>query len=248
MPQHLSQAVHGSPGGLAGRLYAGQGYNERLTESSPPRNTPFGARVRENAPSPVGGVPALLGSRVNNTKETAFAQQQQEQHQGQQQQYQGEGSSSIPRVLEHASAFRGPTSQQVDDINSPPRVGLQRCSYGASASSSRESAGTGPTRNRKAMVDHSRNVGGMTLSHSLGALGCAGVSRSTAPAAGDTRDDGAPYLRSEIISPNSLLKASRRSPLAVRSRRYELHLLLVLLLVSFDRSTNPSSVQSTSPF
>lgn len=234
MLQQLSPAVHGSPRGLVGRLYAGQGFSERLTESSPPRNTPFGARVRENAPSPVGGVPALLRSHVDDMKEMAFAKQRQEPHQGQQHQYQGEGFSSIPRVLGYASASRGPTSQQVEDINSPPRVGLRRLSHGTSNSRLRESAEAGPTRDRKATVDHSPSVGGMALSHSLGALGCTGVSRSTTPAAGNTRDAGAPYLRSEIISPNSLLKASRsssrRSPLAVRSQRYELHLLPVLLL------------------
>lgn len=253
MLQQPSPAVHGSPGGLVGRLYAGQGYNERLTSSSPPRNTFFGPRVREeqyggeNAPSSVRGVSGLLRSRVNSAKERAFAQQQQQQqHQGQQQQYQEEGYSMIPRALEHASASRGPTSQRVDGINSPPRVALRRLSsdkvrpkashkYGASASGSRESPGTGPTRDRKTVADHLPSVGGMALSHSLGALGCTGVSRATTPAAGDTQDDGAPYLKSEIISPNSLLKASRVSPrrssLAVRSRRYDLLILLVLVLV-----------------
>lgn len=203
-------AVGGSPEALIGRLYAGQGRQNRLTETSPPRNTPFGTGTRDDqddggdiALSSAAGVSGLLRSRATNSRDS-FAPQQQD--------------LLVPRLL-NASGSQGSTAQRGDGINSPPRIGLRRRSSGNSKSvSPLATAGPagGPTapkgnpaggalRGKQAAADQSAIGGGMSLSRSLGALGQAGAGRSTV-AIVNTRDDGAPYLRSEKMSPKSHLR------------------------------------------
>lgn len=119
----------------------------------------------------------------------------------------------------------GPQQQRGDGINSPPRIGLRRRSSGNSSTRSVRAPGTSSRGSRDSKSGVSAEAGyqprrkeaassayqhkqqpsvggGMTLSRSLGALGQAGAGRSTL-AIVNTRDDGAPYLRSEKMSPKS---------------------------------------------
>lgn len=136
--------------------------------------------------------------------------------------------------------------QRADTINSPPRIGVRRRSSGNRRSATERvgSAGTsaGPRGSGGSGVAVARQPGrlkqttssphrqqqpsvggGMMLSRSLGALGQAGAGRSTL-AIVNTRDGGAPYLRSEKMSPKASVRAatelsSRRSP-GVEHRRW----------------------------
>lgn len=65
----------------------------------------------------------------------------------------------------------------------------------------------GPPQDKHAMADQFSIGVGMSLSRSLGALGQAGAGGSTV-AIVNTRDDGAPYLRSEKMSPKASLRAA----------------------------------------
>lgn len=134
--------------------------------------------------SPVGRVRSL-------TSRDAFEQHRQQ------------NSPLTPRVL-HASASQGRTFPHEEYIKSPPRVGMRRrssASHNAAPefSTMASSIEGHPRRKRTAPIDEPRVGGGMLLSRSLGALGQVGVVRS-ALAIVNTRDDGAPYLRSERMS------------------------------------------------
>lgn len=206
---HVLQPVlgaGGSPDALVGRLYAGHGRNSRLAENSPPRNTSFGTSSRsdlngsDSVASPIGGVSGLIRSRAKSVRDLPTEQQ----------------DLLVPRLL-HSSVSQASSLQQGDGINSPPRIGLRRRSSGNKRSgpllapSGDSSVTAGLARSRHATTDQSGIGGGMTLSRSLGALGQAGAGRSTL-AIVNTRDDGAPYLRSERMSPKSSLRAASKRP------------------------------------
>lgn len=204
----------GSPDALVGRLYAGRGRQQRLAENSPPRNTSFGTSTvhnqrhdggagNDNVASPVRGVSGLIRSRAAAAAATtlardAFAEQQQQDLLVPRLHHQGSGPSLARNSGAAPSSAGGPQQHQPrgDGINSPPRLGLRRRSSG--------NGSTAPLRNGNGNTNSTVPSvgGGMTLSRSLGALGQAGAGRSTL-AIVNTRDDGAPYLRSEKMSPKS---------------------------------------------
>lgn len=228
----------GSPDALVGRLYAGRGRQQRLAESSPPRNTSFGTTTvhnqrhdggaeGDNGSSPVRGVSGLIRSRAAAAAATtlardAFAEQQQQDLLVPRLHHQASGPSLAGNNGAASSSAGGPQQHQPreDGINSPPRLGLRRRSSGngstsplkngnvnstvpRGSSSVAAAAGYQPGSQRGPPSTHQQRVGGgMTLSRSLGALGQAGAGRSTL-AIVNTRDDGAPYLRSEKMSPKS---------------------------------------------
>ena len=222
----LSSAVGGAPDSLVGRLYAGQGRNEHLTESSPLRNTSFGTCVRDeqngdgNILSPVRGRSGLFLRSRTNTPTNAFAQQQQQQLQ----------DPLIPRIF-HPPASRGPTPQNLGSINSPPRIGLRRLSSGPARSKTSPNCGAsgsglkfnvdpGKPRGGHIAVEQSPIGWSMSLSRSLGALGQAG-----------RWDDGAPSLGSKQMSPESSLQkmipSSRRTSPGIWYRRCVLPFFLL---------------------
>lgn len=138
------------------------------------------------------------------------------------------GSSLLGNGGADASSAGGPQERRCGDgINSPPRIGVRRRSSGNSGvarlrgessstavtnSTSVATAGYQPRKKQAAAAAHQQQPsvgGGMMLSRSLGALGQASAGRSTL-AIVNTRDDGAPYLRSEKMSPKSSSLAAAR--------------------------------------
>lgn len=225
----------GSPDALVGRLYAGRGRQQRLAESSPPRNTSFGTTTVQNqqcggsdiSESPIGGVSGLIRSRAaavaaTNLIRDEFTEQQQQDLLVPRLHHHPSGLTLLGNGAAAASSAGGLQPQQYGDgINSPPRIGVRRRSSckssparsrsGSTSStipngSSRVAAGCQPRKKQGAAAAHQQQQpsvgGGMMLSRSLGALGQAGAGRSTL-AIVNTRDDGAPYLRSERMSPKS---------------------------------------------
>lgn len=231
--QQSALGTGGSPDALVGRLYAGPGRQQRLAENSPPRNTSFGTTtvhnqycqdvgdVGDNVASPVGGVSGLIRSRAAAaTAATSFdrdslAEQQQ-------------SDALVLRLIHHQPSEASPPgngggSQGGDGINSPPRIGVRNRPSGGNATKRMRGAGSRRSsggsvaaagyqpqkQGQSAAHQQQPNVGGgMMLSRSLGALGQAGAGRSTL-ARVNTRDDGAPYLSSENMSPKSSLRAGR---------------------------------------
>lgn len=243
LQQPAALGTGGSPDALVGRLYAGRGRQQRLAESSPPRNTSFGTTTvhnqrhhagaaSDNVASPVGGVSGLIRSRAAAAAATtltrgAFAEQQQQDLLVARLHHQPSGSSLVGNSGAAPSSSQQQQQQpqpRGDGINSPPRLGLRRRSSGNSSSTMPLRDGsTNSTVPRGATVagyqpgtkrgppsahhQQQRVGGGMTLSRSLGALGQFEAGRSTL-AIVNTRDDGAPYLRSEKMSPKSSVRVT----------------------------------------
>lgn len=204
--------VYSSPDALVGRLYSGHGRNNRLAESSPPRNTSFGASVHSYEYQDVGGdgggdnsvtsASALIRPRTTNPRDTLLAEQQRD--------------VLVPRLL-HPSGSSGNSSMQVDEINSPPRIGTRRRSSagkrtGGDAGPGANVATSLPRGGKQATTDQPTVIGGgMSLSRSLGALGQqgggGGRSNMMVPAA-KMRGDSAPYVGSgsEKTSPKPPLR------------------------------------------
>lgn len=237
-PPWLQQSLSagGSPDALVSRLYAGPGRQQRLAENSPPRNTSFGTTtvhnqyrqdvgdVGDSVASPVGGVSGLIRSRA--AAATAATNFPRDSLAGQQQ-----ADVLVPRLIHHQPSEVSPPgngggSQRGDGINSPPRIGARHRTSGGSAAKRMRGAGSNAGSRRSSggnvaaagyqpqkqgpSAAHQQQPsvgGGMMLSRSLGALGQAGAGRSTL-AIVNTRDDGAPYLRSEKMSPKSSLRAA----------------------------------------
>lgn len=202
-----------------------------------------GGGAYESTASPVGGVSGLMRSRAGAASSLArdsLTEQQQQYVLVPRLYHRQPSGPSLPTGSGAApSSGSGPHQQQrVDGINSPPRIGVRRRSSGmrrsatesgvigpttgSKGSSSVAAAGYQPQKKQPGSSAHHQQQqqqqpsigGGMMLSRSLGALGQAGAGRSTL-AIVNTRDDGAPYLRSEKMSP----KSSTRAPTCVTSKR-----------------------------
>lgn len=186
----------------------------------------------DHVASPVGGVSGLIRSRAAAAAGTtltidAFVEPQQQDLLVPRLHHQPSGQSLVGNSGAASSCAGGPHQHQPrgDCINSPPRLGLRRRSSGNGSTtplrngnaSSKVSIGNssvagyqpGTKRGPPSTHQQQQSVGGgMTLSRSLGALGQAGAGRS-ALAIVNTRGDGAPYLRSEKMSPKSSVRVAR---------------------------------------
>lgn len=183
----------------------------------------------DNTVSPVSRVSGLIRSRTAAAAATtlardAFAEQEQHDLLVPKLHNKPLGSSLVANSGDASSSGADPQQHQPreDGINSPPRLGLRRRSSGNSSTTPKRNGNVNSTVRRgsgsasaaagyqsdskrgspSTHQQHQSVGGGMTLSRSLGALGQAGAGRSTL-AIVNTRDDGAPYLRSEKMSPKS---------------------------------------------
>ena len=198
--------VYSSPDALVGRLYSGHGRNNRLAESSPPRNTSFGASVHSSYQDGGGdgsgtNASGLIRPYTTNPRDTLLTEQPQD--------------VLVPRLL-HPSDSLGNAPLRVDGINSPPRIGTRRRSSGGKRSGGdagpEGSVATSLPRGGKQATTEQAGIigGGMTLSRSLGALGQQGGGGGTSkmmPVA-KMRGDSAPYVGSfsEKTSPKPPLR------------------------------------------
>lgn len=238
-------------------MYAGRGLKDRLTHSSPPRNTAFGtisphrqhpihednqdAKKRgssDETSSPMGGMSGILRSRTTIPQDAFAAFPSHGDTSGLPSQCQQD--IMIPRLGQQgqrSSTGISPSRSQRSVLpNSPPRIGIRRRSSAGTRSGSTSAAGgrpeavtpegaTGGAAGRRTSRRAQANActaaigGGMSLSRSLGALGQGGAAKPPPIAIVNTRDDGAPYLRSERMSPKSTVQGSGRfSPVGYSPR------------------------------
>lgn len=220
----INQAMGGlvSPEALVGRLYAGRGLRDRLTAKSPPRNFFFDINPLSPARHPIGD------EDVDGNMLSAIAGAPSLRHFGGSQDRESpvkDASPVSPGIQPEAVMLKplqardtalstSSQAQRLSLVNSPPHIGLRRRSSGHTRSTSslpathleRSTPGSGKSGYSRPRVGQAAGLfpigGGMLLSRSQGALGQGASGRST-HAVVNTRDDGAPYLRSEKMSPKS---------------------------------------------